>query len=142
MPPHSRKPLTRRTKPTWNRTSIPEIEGDGGLQAEGRPSDQQDDGDRSGAAPASTARLTLSKATRLREDAAARVGVAPKRVPDISAEARATTRVARTGAPRTGPSLLDQASSNIGYIRKDLTRIAMLAAIMVGVIVALSFVLA
>jgi hypothetical protein len=41
-----------------------------------------------------------------------------------------------------GPSLLDHAVANIGHIRTDLTRIAVLAVVMVSVIVVLSFLLA
>jgi hypothetical protein len=57
-------------------------------------------------------------------------------------EARTTPRAARAGATRTGPSLLDLAGANIGHIRADLTRIALLAAAMIGVIIVLSLVLA
>ena len=130
MRPNARKPVVRRTKPTWARAAVPETDGDD-VEATGAP-----------AAPAATPRLTLSKVANLRDDAAARVGAAPKRVVALPVETKPTPRAARAAALRTGPSLLDHAADSIGYIRTDLTRIAVLAAVMVGVIVVLSFVLA
>ena len=129
MRPNARRPVTRRTKPSWARPPTPDDEGG-------------DAGPGSGSAPAPTPRLALTKAPSLREDAAARVGATPKRVAEAKIETRATPRAARAAAARTGPSLLDHAGANIGHIRADLTRIAFLAAAMVGVIIALSFVLA
>lgn len=130
MRPNARKPVVRRTKPTWARAAVPETDGDD-VEATSAP-----------AAPAATPRLTLSKVANLRDDAAARVGAAPKRAVALPVETKPTPRAARAAALRTGPSLLDHAADSIGYIRTDLTRIAVLAAVMVGVIVVLSFVLA
>ena len=130
MRPNARKPVVRRTKPTWARAAVPETDGDD-VEATSAP-----------VATAATPRLTLSKVANLRDDAAARVGAAPKRAATLPVETKPTPRAARAAALRTGPSLLDHAADSIGYIRTDLTRIAVLAAVMVGVIVVLSFVLA
>jgi hypothetical protein len=86
--------------------------------------------------------LSLSKKAGLREDAAARVGAAPKRPVEVKAETRSTLQTARVSSRAVGPSLLDHAVANIGHIRTDLTRIAVLAVVMVSVIVVLSFLLA
>lgn len=128
MRPNARKPVTRRTKPTWVRPPTPEGEGD------------SDSGEAS--TPAASPRLALSKLASLREDAAARVGATPRRTTEARVEARPTPRATRAATARTGPSLLDHAGANIGHIRADLTKIAILAAAMIGVIIALSLVLA
>lgn len=129
MRPNARKPVVRRTKPTWVRAPEPETDADD-LDASAP------------VAPASTPRLSLSRVASLRDDAAARIGAAPKRAAVVPVETKPSPRAARAAALRTGPSLLDHAADSIGYIRTDLTRIAVLATVMVGVIVALSFVLA
>ena len=130
MRPSARKPVVRRTKPTWARAAAPETDG-GDVEAAGAR-----------VVPAPTPRLTLSKVANLRDDAAARVGAAPKRAATVQVETKPTPRAARAAALRLGPSLLDHAEGNVGYIRTDLTRISVLAAVMIGVIVVLSFVLA
>jgi hypothetical protein len=58
-------------------------------------------------------------------------------------ERTARQRVAGQRAPaqRTGPSMIDLAAQNYRHIRGDLVRIAILAAAMVAVIIALSFVI-
>lgn len=47
----------------------------------------------------------------------------------------------RPAVQRRGPSLLDLAAASHRHIRRDLVRIALLATLMLGIIVALSFVL-
>jgi hypothetical protein len=61
------------------------------------------------------------------------------------AEAASTRRRERRGGNvqarvRTGPSSMDLVAQNYGHIRGDLLRIAVIATVMFGVIVALSFV--
>jgi len=47
----------------------------------------------------------------------------------------------RAAGQRTGPAHMDVAARNYGHIHGDLIRIALIATIMFGVIIALSFVL-
>ena len=130
MRPHARKPVTRRTKPSWTRSVAPDVEAE--------PSGT----DEVATTGVATPRVALSRASALRDQAAVRVGAVPKRTVETRADPRSVARPARTAAVRTGPSLLDHAAANIGYIRTDLARIAVLACVMVGTIVALSFILA
>ena len=57
-----------------------------------------------------------------------------------SASRRIRERRARAQPGRSGPSHMDLAAQNYGHIRGDLLRIAIIAVIMFGIIVALSFV--
>jgi hypothetical protein len=66
---------------------------------------------------------------------------APEPAPLSSASRRLRERRARAQVGRTGPSHMDLAAQNYGHVRGDLIRIAIIAAIMFGVIVALSFVI-
>ena len=66
---------------------------------------------------------------------------APEPAPISSASRRIRERRARANAGRGGPSAMDLAAQNYGHIRGDLVRIALIAAVMFGVIVALSFVI-
>ncbi len=86
------------------------------------------------------ARQALPRRGPMRDELERRAGTAP--VARRASEGRVESRAARSTGTRTGPSLLDHASLNLGYIRTDLVRIAVLATVMVLVIVALTFVLA
>jgi hypothetical protein len=130
MRPNARRPVVRRTKPTWSKTVTPGAGGDDTSSAE------------TPVASGSTPRVSLSKVASLRDDAVARVGASAKRGLDARVEVRQSPRASRASQARSGPSLLDHASANIGHIRTDLARIAILAGVMVAVIVALSFFLA
>ena len=65
---------------------------------------------------------------------------APEPAPVSSASRRIRERRARAQTGRSGPSHMDLAAQNYGHIRGDLLRIAIIAVIMFGIIVALSFV--
>src|SRR5687767_8971585 len=67
--------------------------------------------------------------------------LAPEPPPVSSASRRIRDRRARANPGRGGPSAMDLAAQNYGHIRGDLLRIALIAAVMFGVIVALSFVI-
>jgi hypothetical protein len=67
---------------------------------------------------------------------AAGVATAPRRRGAVTARSAAGRQ-----ARRTGPTSLDQAESSLTYVRTDLVRILILAAVMVGIIVVLAFVL-
>jgi hypothetical protein len=66
---------------------------------------------------------------------------APELPPVSSASRRIRERRARAQTGRTGPSHMDLAAQNYGHIRGDLIRIAIIAVVMFGIIVALSFVI-
>lgn len=66
---------------------------------------------------------------------------APDPVPVSSASRRIRERRARSQAGRGGPTSMDLAAQNYGHVRGDLVRIALIAALMFGIIIALSFVL-
>ena len=61
--------------------------------------------------------------------------------PVVSTPRRARERGRQRSAVRTGPTSMDVAARNYSHIRGDLIRIAIIAMVMFGVIVALSFVL-
>ena len=61
--------------------------------------------------------------------------------PVSSAARRVRERRARTNAGRSGPSSMDLAAQNYTHVKGDLLRIAVIAAVMFGVIIALSFVI-
>ena len=67
---------------------------------------------------------------------AAGVATAPRRRGAVTARSAAGRQ-----ARRTGPTSLDQAESTLTYVRTDLVRILILAAVMIGIIVVLAFVL-
>ena len=54
---------------------------------------------------------------------------------------RLRERRSRTSAARTGPAPIELAALNYRHIRGDLLRIAIIAAVMFGIIIALSFVI-
>ena len=65
---------------------------------------------------------------------------APEPPPISSASRRIRERRARSQTGRSGPSHMDLAAQNYGHIRGDLIRIAIIAVVMFGIIIALSFV--
>jgi hypothetical protein len=67
---------------------------------------------------------------------AAGTATAPRRRGAVTAHSTAGRQ-----ARRSGPTSLDQAEATLTYVRTDLARILILAAVMVGVIVVLAFVL-
>ena len=66
---------------------------------------------------------------------------APEPPPVSSASRRIRERRMRAQAGRSGPTSMDLAAQHYGHVRGDLIRIALIAAIMFGIIIALSFVL-
>ena len=67
---------------------------------------------------------------------AAGAATAPRRRGAVTARSTAGRQ-----ARRSGPTSLDQAESTLTYVRTDLARILILAAVMIGIIVVLAFVL-
>lgn len=61
--------------------------------------------------------------------------------PVVSTPRRGRERLRARTAQRTGPTSMDLAARNYGHLRGDLIRIAIIALVMFGIIVALSFVL-
>lgn len=65
----------------------------------------------------------------------------PEPAPVSSASRRVRERRARSQTVKSGPSNMDLAAQNYRHVPRDLLRIAIIAAVMFGVIVALSFVI-
>ena len=65
----------------------------------------------------------------------------PEPPPVSSASRRIRERRARAQAGRTGPTSMDLAAQNYGHVKGDLIRIALIAIVMFGIIIALSFVI-
>ena len=61
--------------------------------------------------------------------------------PVVSTPRRGRERLRARSTQRTGPTTMDLAARNYGHLRGDLIRIAIIALVMFGIIVALSFVL-
>jgi hypothetical protein len=65
----------------------------------------------------------------------------PAPPPVSSASRRIRERRARAQAGRSGPTSMDLAAQNYGHVKGDLIRIALIAIVMFGIIIALSFVI-
>ena len=66
---------------------------------------------------------------------------APEPPPVSSASRRVRERRARAQVGRSGPTSMDLAARNYGHVQGDLIRIALIAIVMFGIIIALSFVI-
>src|SRR5687768_11048399 len=66
---------------------------------------------------------------------------APEPAPVSSSSRRIRERRARARAGRTGPSQMDIVAEHYSHVKGDLVRIAVIATVMFGIIVALSFVI-
>ena len=86
--------------------------------------------------------LDLSEtAVTLEDYRVARPEPEPEPPPESSASRRIRERRARAQAGRSGPTSMDLAAQNYGHVKGDLIRIALIAIVMFGIIIALSFVI-
>ena len=144
-----RRPLSRArpvsAPPEAAEVAGPELPPNGTALEQGQPPAPAVEGGQSGEAEeAPWMRLAASQGVQTppgSRPAGVAVGAAGAATAPRRRGAVTTRSTAGRQARRSGPTSLDQAESTLTYVRTDLVRILILAAVMIGIIVVLAFVL-